>query len=682
MRYTILLGLLLAVATGVAQDSIPYMEEVMVRGFGQGGVRQNIPASVSKIGTRQFQRYGNISLVPAFNTVAGVRMEERSPGSYRLSIRGSLLRSPFGVRNVKVYWDDMPLTDAGGNTYLNLIAPNAIGSAEILKGPAGSIFGAGTGGVVTLMPLQKHVEDKDTRVEGQLNGGSFGMFGASAQVMASSGKLDWGLVQSHLQSGGYRRNSSMRRDLTQFNVRWKQGEKSSWTGLFLYGDLAYRTPGGLTYPQMMADPRQARPATATLPSAEQQQAGIYNKTLFAGLAHTYMFSPSLSNTTSVIYTNTAFLNPFINNYERRIENGMGLRTVFRYRREWERSRLDLTAGAEWQRQGSVIDSSGNKGGMPDNNRVRDRLRAVQYFLFTQADLHLGRRWMVQAGLSYNGFGYDLQRIRPAGSPSTLRYDRPFLPRIALRYRLWDEIGLYGSMSLGYSAPTLAEIRPSAGGLYSGLQAEYGWNYEAGIKGNALHARLRFDVTAFQFNLRDAIVRRVNAAGAEYFINAGGTTQRGLEIFGEWFAVRYGKGKIASLSVWSSASLFAFRFVDYKVNNSDHSGNKVTGVPGQSILAGADIRFARGLYATLTFTYTSSIPLNDSNDVFSEPFRLWQGRLGWKKAWRKGWRTDVFAGIDNAGNALYSLGHDINAFGRRYYNPAPARNYYGGLRFSL
>jgi iron complex outermembrane receptor protein len=290
--------------------------------------------------------------------------------------------------------------------------------------------------------------------------------------------------------------------------------------------------------------------------------------------------------------------------------------------------------------------------------------------------------MVQAGLSYNGFGYDLQRIRPEGSPSTLRYDHPFLPRIALRYRLWDEIGLYGSMSRGYSAPTLAEIRPSAGGLYSGLQAEYGWNYEAGIKGNALHARLRFDVTAFQFNLRDAIVRRVNAAGAEYFINAGGTTQRGLEIFSEWFAVRDGKGKVASLSVWSSASLFAFRFVDYKVNNSDHSGNKVTGVPGQSILAGADIRFARGLYATLTFTYTSSIPLNDANDVFSEPFRLWQGRLGWKKAWRKGWRTDVFAGIDNAGHALYSLGHDINAFGRRYYNPAPARNYYGGLRFSL
>ena len=36
--------------------------------------------------------------------IPGVRMEERTPGSYRLSIRGSLLRSPFGIRNVKVYF--------------------------------------------------------------------------------------------------------------------------------------------------------------------------------------------------------------------------------------------------------------------------------------------------------------------------------------------------------------------------------------------------------------------------------------------------------------------------------------------------------------------------------------------------------------------------------------------------
>ena len=72
-------------------------------------------------------------------------MEERSPASYRMNIRGSTLRSPFGVRNVKVYLDDIPFTDAGGNTYLNQLSYYNFNSIEVLKGPGGSLYGAGTG---------------------------------------------------------------------------------------------------------------------------------------------------------------------------------------------------------------------------------------------------------------------------------------------------------------------------------------------------------------------------------------------------------------------------------------------------------------------------------------------------------------------------------------------------------
>src|SRR5690606_10740693 len=112
--------------------------------------------------------------LPAMNTVPGVRMEERSPGSYRLSIRGSLLRSPFGIRNVKIYMDEMPLTDAGGNTYLNLADPGSIQSAEILKGPDGSLFGANSGGVIRLQPLPPATDSN--RLQASVQGGSYGLF--------------------------------------------------------------------------------------------------------------------------------------------------------------------------------------------------------------------------------------------------------------------------------------------------------------------------------------------------------------------------------------------------------------------------------------------------------------------------------------------------------------------------
>ncbi len=76
-------------------------------------------AAIVQVTERDFGRYNEISPVSAFNQKAGVRIEERAPASYRVSIRGSSLRSPFGVRNVKVYWNEVPFTAPDGTTALS-----------------------------------------------------------------------------------------------------------------------------------------------------------------------------------------------------------------------------------------------------------------------------------------------------------------------------------------------------------------------------------------------------------------------------------------------------------------------------------------------------------------------------------------------------------------------------------
>ena len=92
-------------------------------------------------------------------------------------------------------------------------------------------------------------------------------------------------------------------------------------------------------------------------------------------------------------------------------------------------------------------------------------------------------------------------------------------------------------------------KPSAGGFDTDLQAEQGWSYELGLKGSVIRNRWQFDISYFRFNLTDAIVRRTNAAGAEYFINAGGTKQQGLELFTEAYVInRMGTNGISSSSV--------------------------------------------------------------------------------------------------------------------------------------
>src|SRR5690606_23191349 len=136
--------------------------------------------------------------LPAVNLVPGVRMEERSPGSYRFSIRGSSLRSPFGVRNVKANWNGLPFTDGGGNTYLNLLDFSAIGSMEIIKGPGASLYGAGTGGVL----LMKSPVIEGNRIEASLVGGSYGLRRYLLGGQVKNENINASLHLSHHKSDG------------------------------------------------------------------------------------------------------------------------------------------------------------------------------------------------------------------------------------------------------------------------------------------------------------------------------------------------------------------------------------------------------------------------------------------------------------------------------------------------
>ena len=138
------------IAQETPTDTVRVLDQVIVTAFEQNRKITAAPVAAARIDLDKSGRTNKTSLVNVMNTVAGVRMEERSPASFRINIRGSSLRSPFGVRNVKVYWNDIPVSDPGGNTYFNQFAFNNFSSIEIFKGPVSSMYGAGTGGLILL----------------------------------------------------------------------------------------------------------------------------------------------------------------------------------------------------------------------------------------------------------------------------------------------------------------------------------------------------------------------------------------------------------------------------------------------------------------------------------------------------------------------------------------------------
>jgi iron complex outermembrane receptor protein len=666
-------------------DSIINVQEVVVKGFESNTKLLQVPSSISVLNRQALQRNAVFSLLPAFNNIAGVRMEERSPGSYRLSIRGSLLRSPFGVRNVKLYLDDFLLTDAGGNTYLNLLDVNNISRAEILKGPAGSIYGAGTGGAVLLSGNSLMNEQlKDTSAaQIKFAAGSFGTIHQSAQFQKNSDKYILSALQTHSQSRGYRDQSRLQKDNLQIRFKLKENRKLSSDFLVLLSRLNYQTPGGLNQAQVLANPRQARPATPTLPSAQTQKAQIFNTTALFGFTNSYQLSDNWKTVTSFSTSYTAFKNPFITNYEKRSEINLGIRTKLVYEHQ-KGIPYQWITGIEVQRGEYRIDSTGNKAGVPDANLVRDDVKVRQQFIFSQLNIDPFRFLKLQAGFSYNYFGYNIERTigLPSNGKVPITFGNQFLPRFAMSVFPTKNFIVYAQLSKGYSSPTIAEIRPSAGGTFTGLQAEYGWNKELGFKWSPKQGKIFLSTALFQFDLNDAIVRQTNDAGAEYFSNAGAVIQKGLEAELNWIVLsRTGKKTLNYLQLFSSYTLNDFKFGEYRLGNNNYKGNKLTGVPAEVMIIGLNAELFNHFYFNLNFNYTGSMPLNDGNTVKASAYRLWQNKIGWRGS-IKNKAVDVFILTDNLGNERYSLGNDINAFGGRFFNPAPGRNFLLGCSINL
>lgn len=663
-------------------DSVQKVDEIIIRAYLSEQAILQVPSSVSLISAKQLRNQPGISMLPALNSVPGIRMEERSPGSYRLSIRGSSLRSPFGVRNVKIYLDEFPLTDAGGNTYLNLIDVNSLHNMEVLKGPDGSLFGANSGGVVLLNPVDKGADS--SWVNAGITSGSYGLLQEQVAFQKKFKNQYLNFNQSYQRSDGYREHSAMSRNFAQMMYRVNYAKVNQLRVLGFYSDLEYKTPGGLTLAQYNANPRAARPSTAFVAGPVAQKARIENKTFYTGIVNEAQVFKNLKHVLAVYGSTTDYLNPFITNYEVRKENTGGIRTYFELQGAAKQAfNWKWNAGLELQSTGADIANYTNTKGVKGNLQAQDDIISNQFFYFTRLSANINEKLSAEAAVSLNYNTYKFSKDNQIGNTSERKFDPELMPRLALSYKLSDNLALRSSISRGYSPPTIAEVRASDNKINTNIEAETGWNYEAGLRLRNRNDRLWIDASIFQYRLENAIVRRVNADDTEFYLNAGGTRQNGIETQASYWLIEPGsKGMITGLQLQNSYTLSRYYFKNYINGTSNYSGNRLTGTPRTVIINGLDIQLQKNFYFFAQHNYTSKVALNDANSVFAKSFNLVHFKAGWRAAKIGKTGLDIFAGIDNLLNETYSLGNDLNAFGGRFFNAAAPRNFFGGMKVRL
>lgn len=664
-----------AFAQNILDKKVDTLPEVIVNAYNRQNTYINTSSTIAILNANVINRGGSELLVSEINALPGIQFDERSPGSYRLNLRGSSTRSPFGVRNVKVYYNGIPYTEPGGTTYLNQMSFAKYADAAFLKGPASSIYGVGTGGVVLL---------KDEPADHDNFSLSAGYGAYHSYSVSADGDFVAGITQTRAsiywdQSDGFRDQSASRRNLFTLHSNINFSKSAQLRLTLLHGNLNYQTPGGLTLREYETNGRQARPAAGGFPSAVDAKAAIDQQTSLAGLLFKTVMGNGFSQETSVYFAEAQLVNPAIRNYSDSKIPHWGVRSVWNWEKKVSQSIFtNVFAGLEtqWGRNSAeVFDNNlGEKGKIQQSSKIATN----PIFYFLQNDWDFGNGWAVQVSGAFHAMDIHIDNFVPTDTSVHFKYAGIFTPRVSVSKKIGKSWFMYANYSKGFSPATTDEIYPTGGTLNTNLQPEKGDNYELGIR-RKLGANSLVELNGYYFRLSQTIVQRRDAGGGDFYLNAGSTTQPGLEAL--W--TQY----VPLSSQWYLQTQFSCNFQPYKyhrfmMNDGDYSGNEMPGVSRNKVASIVSLENrCLGNFFVL-YQYMDKMYLDDTNVFSEQPYHLLNAGL--RKSFSIGNRNRFDLGINakNLLNVQYSMGDDINAAAGRFYNQAAKRNFTVRLTYHI
>lgn len=123
---------------------------------------KDVSQSIAVVDSKEIDDKNILQASEVLNTIPGVIAESSSSSaSPRLIIRGAGLKARYGVREIMVIKDGVPMTDPDSFTRFDFIDMQDVEQVEVFKGP-GSVFASNaTGGVVQLITKSVFDESKN-----------------------------------------------------------------------------------------------------------------------------------------------------------------------------------------------------------------------------------------------------------------------------------------------------------------------------------------------------------------------------------------------------------------------------------------------------------------------------------------------------------------------------------------
>ena len=608
----------------------------------------------------------------------------------RITIRGFGARSAFGVRGVRVLRDGIPLTLPDGQTPVDYIDLESVGSIQVIRGAASSLYGNASGGIIELRSEPPPAAPFGASI--RASGGSHGMRRLHGTAGGTSSGIGYQASVTRTGMDGFRDYSRQETTHALARVEMQRGS-TTWSLQGIGFDMPVAdNPGALTAAQLAANPRMAeanavrkrarkdvRQGQLSLIATHEGANGEFSGSVYGGVRDLYNPLPfAIIAVDRVSYGATlrASMTPRdLLGGEHRLSIGLDAQ-----RQEDDRERFENCNDGN-----TPIDPACSPTGSERGELLQEQLETVSGFGAYLRDEIGITPWLTASAsvrADFTTFEVDDRFVVGTDPDDSGERTLPAVsPMLGLVARLGALTSIYANVSSSFETPTATEMgnKPDgSAGINPDLEPQKAVSYEIGTKGFILPA-VTYDAAIYFTRVRDELIpfEIPDGGGRRYFRNAGRTARRGVEL-----GLRAEGGPVRAGLSYSYAD---YEFVDYKVvtgtpptqTTTVYDGKRIPGIPTHQAQASLTL-FNRWGHGTVETIASSRTLVDDANSASAAGYAILNLRIGARVPLGALGEAEPVVGMHNVFDRSYVGSVSVNAAGGRYYEPASGRALFVGV----
>jgi len=677
MRYIFLvfLSALLSVSYVFAETAVKpeELEEVVVTATRTERSTAEIPAAVSAVTKEDIKNTRMFSIKEALTGLSGVQAESRNGGyDARLIIRGAGLKARYGVREIMVLLDGVPITDPDGLSRLDFVDTQLVDRIDIVKGPNSTLYGANAaGGVINIITGSPFEEVKSIKLGYGSNDTQMYNFLYGNHI----GSTYFTVSGSRRSTDSWREWNEFETDQGNLKIGHMFNDNTSVEATVNFTKADIQLPGTLTEAQFEHDITQ-------LTSDTWRHSGRYSEVFFTNLKmETELGRVKLKP--AVYFSKWDHYHPVTGLINEGGASVYGTDIQADIKHKIAGMEGTLTTGLTGQidkaegdkyTYGEYVTGGGGRISYTLSDEKGDLAEkgddtTTKWGVFVQESISPSEKWIIDIGLRYDEVGFDIHTEKfkeynystgkYATKSETIDEIQTFSnisPRLGILYKLTEVSNLYGNASTGFQTPQSSELS-----VNTDLDPSATYNYEAGVK-SRFEGGHSLDLAVFYMKVKDEIVQITEPGNISSYSNAGKSLKKGAELSGKLQVLK-------GLFLGGSYSYSNFKFIDFtepvKGVNYDRDGNRFPYIPKHQYTIYASYKHAKGFKAKVDTSTWGSYYIDNANTEKYEGYKFITNALvGYENS-----RLDLTFDVYNIFDKGYAMEVTKESGGAAKYRPA-------------